>query len=323
MAFNDIPKVERVQTYLDIALNNGKKAADSARSERMGDKLRKSKHVEKIRIETIAKSLISSLDLILARFPQIDELAPFYFELLRATIDYGEFKKSLGAVLWAKRQVRGFEATYIKQLGNSKEFAQVNATRRAFYGRATSVFKQISENLTFLENCRKTMRRFPALKTGRQTVVIAGAPNVGKSTLLAKLTGSSPKTAPYPFTTQELNLGYDENGVQYIDTPGLLDRPLTERNPIELHAILALKFLASAILFVIDPSETCGYPLKEQRNLLIEIRRQFELPVIVASNKADSGKHFENAVVVSAKTGEGLADLKQEIMKHVPQSLPR
>ena len=318
VAFNEIPKVERVETYLDIAFNNATKATDAARSVEMGDKLRKSKHVEKIRIETIAKSLCSSLDLLLTRFPQIDDLAPFYYELLCATIDYGTFKQSLGAVLWAKHQIKSFERIYLGQLSRVKEFPLINATRRAFYGRSTSVLKQIKKNLEFLEQCRKTMRRYPALKTGRVTIVIAGSPNVGKSSILARLTGSAPKTAPYPFTTQDLNLGYDEDGVQYIDTPGLLDRPLDERNPIELHAILALKHLASAIVFVIDPTETCGYTIKEQRNLLLDIKKRFELPMIVVSNKVDTGEKFEKSILVSAKTGEGIPELKRAISALAP-----
>jgi len=43
-----------------------------------------------------------------------------------------------------------------------------------------------------------------------------------------------------------------------IDTPGLLDRPLDERNAIEMQSIVALGHLDASIMFFIDLSETCG-----------------------------------------------------------------
>ncbi|GCA65357.1 hypothetical protein KIPB_016930, partial [Kipferlia bialata] len=67
---------------------------------------------------------------------------------------------------------------------------------------------------------------------------------------------------PYAFTTRSLFVGHMNFRLlrwQVIDTPGLLDRPLEQRNAIELQAITALMHLQSAGLFLLDPSEQCGY----------------------------------------------------------------
>lgn len=60
-----------------------------------------------------------------------------------------------------------------------------------------------------------------------------------------------------------------------VDTPGILDHPLEERNTIEMQAITALAHLRAAILYVMDVSEQCGHTLQEQLELFNSIRPLF------------------------------------------------
>jgi len=305
-------KVETFQTYLDIAFKNGVSSATRARSETIRDRLKKSKHIEGMRIAAVAKTLCSTIDAIIQGFPRTEELAPFYQELMKCTLDYGLMKQSFGALIWAKKRIQILLDKTKRDLFSTRKVTEINKIRQSFSGRISSVMRQVKDNFLYLEECRKVIRGYPSLKTKVNTIVIAGAPNVGKSTLLAVLTGSKPKTAHYPFTTKKLNLGYDSKRNQYIDTPGLLDRPLAQRNPIEKQAILALKHLATIVVFVVDPTETCGYSLPEQRNLLIEIKKMFK-HVIVVSNKADTGAKFKNSIEISALKGTGIPALRKEI----------
>jgi nucleolar GTP-binding protein len=160
----------------------------------------------------------------------------------------------------------------------------------------------------------------PGISADERVVVVAGCPNVGKSQLVARISSGKPEVASYPFTTKAVSLGHMHIGherVQVMDTPGLLDRDLEDRNKIELQAITALEHLADAILFVFDPSETCGYPLASQEHLLSVIREQFsQVPVIVASNKSDLGVPGPG-LAVSALMGSGFEALMAEIARNL------
>jgi len=49
-----------------------------------------------------------------------------------------------------------------------------------------------------------------------------------------------------------------------IDTPGILDHPLEDRNTIEMQAITALAHLRAAVLYFMDISEQCGNSIEQQ-----------------------------------------------------------
>ncbi|KAK2105389.1 Nucleolar GTP-binding protein 1 [Saguinus oedipus] len=96
---------------------------------------------------------------------------------------------------------------------------------------------------------------------------------------------------PYAFTTKSLFVGHMDYKYlrwQVVDTPGILDHPLEDRNTIEMQAITALAHLRAAVLYVMDLSEQCGHGLREQLELFQNIRPLFiNKPLIVVANKCD------------------------------------
>jgi nucleolar GTP-binding protein len=161
-------------------------------------------------------------------------------------------------------------------------------------------------------------------------IVVAGPPNVGKSSLVRALSSAEPEVAEYPFTTKNISLGHfkvDGYTVQIMDTPGLLDRPMDERNEIERQAILALKLVANIVIYLFDPSPFRYYPIENQLRILEDIKRNFMgLHIIKVINKIDIADEElrveevlggEDIIKISVVTGEGIDRLMDRIREEV------
>ena len=79
----------------------------------------------------------------------------------------------------------------------------------------------------------------------------------------------------------------------------------------------AIYHLANLIVFVIDPTQYCGYTTEEQYNLLENIKNEISLPIIVVENKSDIYKSDRECLKVSCESGEGIFELKDEIIKNL------
>jgi len=148
------------------------------------------------------------------------------------------------------------------------------------------------------------------------------------------VTNANVDVQPYAFTTQSLFVGHTDYKYarwQVIDTPGVLDHPLDERNTIEMQSITALAHLNACILYFIDISETCGYTIEQQISLFKNIKPLFQhKPLVIVLSKIDLLKYTElpkktkemietlarehNAYLIqmSNSSGDGISDVKQK-----------
>ncbi len=315
MNFQDIAKIEKADSFLDTAF----RAARMLEKPKIRDRVKAAKAMELGKMDTVRRVLTRRLSAILKSFPSLDALPDFYNELVKATTDYPRLKKSLGAVDWAVKRINILHKGCSLKVKKSNQMGQAASQRTQFYGRVSSVMKQISFELAFLDDARKTMRRYPAIKTSLFTVTVAGYPNVGKSSLLKALTGASPEIRSYAFTTKAINIGYLRHAgqrIQLVDTPGLFDRSIHDMNSIEKQAYLVLKYVADAIIFMIDPTGSCGYDVRMQQKLLKRIRH-FGKRIVVLYSKADLLEKKEpGSRYISTKTREGIDSLVTLLAKH-------
>ncbi|MGH9354986.1 MAG: GTPase ObgE [Terriglobia bacterium] len=165
-------------------------------------------------------------------------------------------------------------------------------------------------------------------------VGLVGFPNVGKSTLISRLSAARPRIADYPFTTLEPCLGVvgldDERSFVMADIPGLISGAHLGRG-------LGIRFLrhierTRVLLHLIDVAENTGRDTVEDYHVIVRELESFseELackPTLLVASRVDAAgqgvtraslRNFcqekgVNLYEISAVTGEGLEELKRAV----------
>jgi len=243
------------------------------------------------KIKFTQQTIHERLSQILTDFPRLDDIHPFYSDLCNTLYDRDHYKLALGQINTARSVIDAISRDMVRMVKYADSLYRCKCLKRAALGRMMTVLKGQKSSLLYLEEVRKHLSRLPALDPNARTILLTGFPNVGKSSFMNKITRANVDVQPYAFTTKSLFVGHCDYRYlrwQVIDTPGILDHPLEERNTIEMQAITALAHLTCSVLYFMDVSEQCGYTLEQQCKLLESIRPLFvNKEVVLVANKVD------------------------------------
>lgn len=252
------------------------------------------------------------LTAILSEFPKLDDIHPFYADLMNVLYDKDHYKLALGQINTSKHLIDNVAKDYVRLLKFADSLYRCKQLKRAALGRMCTIMKHQKQSLEYLEQVRQHLSRLPTIDPNTRTIIVCGFPNVGKSSFMNRVTRADVDVQPYAFTTKSLFVGHMDYKYlrwQVVDTPGILDHPLEERNTIEMQAITALAHLRAAVLYVMDISEQCGRSIEDQMQLFDNIKPLFaNKPLIVALNKVDIVPVAE----LREEAKEELAKLKEE-----------
>jgi len=276
--FESLPTTPRSGELIDQAFS---RAARAGRAKSGTD-------AQQSMLLTAANVVSDNLENVVTAWPDFDRLDPFYYGLADAIVDADELRQHLNELGWASSKATDIRHEYEPRLSGDVDTAR--KFRKQAFARIADVVEEIDEDLLAVADAREQLRDLPDIRPDEPTIVVAGYPNVGKSSFVNAVTRASNDEASYPFTTTQIHVGHvEQHHIRYqlVDTPGLLDRPPEERNDSESQAVSALEHAADAVLVLLDPTGECGYPLDVQRALRDDIEGRFDVPVVTVYNKMD------------------------------------
>ena len=159
-------------------------------------------------------------------------------------------------------------------------------------------------------------------------VALIGFPNVGKSTLIARVSAARPKIADYPFTTLVPNLGVvrvgersgrpsDATEFVMADIPGLIEGAAEGRGLG--HDFLRHVERARVLCVLLDLSELAPMAPQDQLDILLRELGDYqadllERPRVVVGSKGDAAAYeMAGVLTISSVTGEGIDQLVAEL----------
>jgi len=287
--FKKIQVVPTSKDFIDIVLSKTQRKTPTI--------IHKQYNISRIRafylrkIKYTQQNYHDKLTQIVTDFPRMEDIHPFYADLMNVLYDKDHYKLALGQINTAKHLIDNVTKDYARLMKYGDSMYRCKQLKRAALGRMCTIMKRQNQSLQYLEQVRQHLSRLPSIDPNTRTLLLTGFPNVGKSSFMNKVTRADVEVQPYAFTTKSLYVGhmdYQYLRWQVVDTPGILDHALEERNTIEMQAITALAHLRAAILYVMDISEQCNKSLEEQMTLFESIKPLFtNKPIIVCLNKVD------------------------------------
>ena len=324
--FKSIPIIPTANNLIDIILSRTQTKTPTVTHP--GYKITRIRKFYMRKVRFTYSTIQEKLEGIIKNFPKLDEIHPFYSDLINILYDKDHFKLALGTVNTAKNICEKISSDYVKLLKYGDSLYRCKQLKVAALGRMATTLKKLKSSLEYLEEVRRHLSRLPSIDPMERTLLLCGFPNVGKSSFMNKITYADSEVAEYQFTTKSLFVGhtyYKNIKWQVID----LDRSLEERNIIEMQSITALAHLDACVLYFVDISENCGHSIYEQLQLFESIKPLFKnKPLVIIANKTDiqpynelsdeNKKLLENSakehntylIQMSNETGNGIIDVK-------------
>ena len=315
MIFEDLPTTPKSEQLIDSAFS---RAARAGRAKQGLDG-------QQSMLMTAANICSDNLENVERGWPDLDEIDPFYRELADAVVGIDELRQRLSSIGWASRQIKQIEGQYQRRLRRHGEIDAAKKLRKQAFARIADVVRQVEDDLEWIADARWELGKLPGIVTDEPAIVVAGYPNVGKSSFVNAVTRADNEIASYPFTTTIIHVGHVErNYIRYqlVDTPGLLDRPAEDRNEIESQTVSALEHLADCVLVFIDASESCGYQLDAQLALRDDLNERFDAPLLTVCNKSDLSRDVDADLYMSIEEDDnvdGVLDAAIDAVGYEPE----
>ena len=187
--FKGIKNVPTAKDLIDITLSKTQRKTPTvvhpgyAISRIRGFYMRKCKFTA----ETLHEKFADILD----SFPKLDDIHPFFADLINVIYDKDHYKLALGHIHTARNLVDNIAKDYVRFLKYGDSLYRCKMLKRAALGRMVTITRKLGPSLSFLDEVRKHLARMPSIDPSTRTLLITGFPNVGKTSFINQITNTN------------------------------------------------------------------------------------------------------------------------------------
>jgi len=184
--FKRITPVPSAGDFIDICLQRTQRKTPTVIHP--GYKISRIRSFYMRKVKFTQQTINERLSTMLADFPRLNDIHPFYADLMNILYDRDHYKLALGQVNTAKGLIDSLSRDYIRLLKYGDSLYRCKQLKRAALGRMMTILKRQKAAFAYLEEVRKHLSRLPALDPHTRSLLVTGYPNVGKSSFMNKVT---------------------------------------------------------------------------------------------------------------------------------------
>ncbi|XP_018890108.4 GTP-binding protein 4 isoform X3 [Gorilla gorilla gorilla] len=204
--FKKIPVVPSAKDFIDLTLSKTQRKTPTVIHKHY--QIHRIRHFYMRKVKFTQQNYHDRLSQILTDFPKLDDIHPFYADLMNILYDKDHYKLALGQINTAKNLVDNVAKDYVRLMKYGDSLYRCKQLKRAALGRMCTVIKRQKQSLEYLEQVRQHLSRLPTIDPNTRTLLLCGYPNVGKSSFINKVTRADVDVQPYAFTTKSLFVGH-------------------------------------------------------------------------------------------------------------------
>uniref|UniRef100_A0A8C6VX98 Nucleolar GTP-binding protein 1 n=1 Tax=Nothobranchius furzeri TaxID=105023 RepID=A0A8C6VX98_NOTFU len=204
--FKKIMVVPTAKEFIDITLSKTQRKTPTVVHKHY--QIHRIRHFYMRKVKFTQQNYHDRLTQILTDFPKLDDIHPFYADLMNVLYDKDHYKLALGQINIARNLIDNVAKDYVRLMKYGDSLYRCKQLKRAALGRMCTILKRQKSSLEYLEQVRQHLSRLPSIDPNTRTLLLCGYPNVGKSSFINKVTRADVDVQPYAFTTKSLFVGH-------------------------------------------------------------------------------------------------------------------
>jgi len=128
------------------------------------------------KVKFTASNWHDRLTLILEDFPKVDDVHPFYSDLMNVLYDKDHYKLALGQLHTARGLIDTVSQDYVRLLKYGDSLYRCKSLKRAALGRMCTLMKRQAPSLAYLEQVRQHLSRLPSIDPNTRSAGVAAGP---------------------------------------------------------------------------------------------------------------------------------------------------